>query len=289
MLFGGTRRQSHRVLVQRVDVAEPGPGWLDAAVSAVDRDGVVILTGTGLGAAARGTAATMLDQLPTLLPYEDELTVYARGHLRQYPPVAAGSGAPGLFAHPAAVAVYRAVLGEACYLANYMGHTVMPESSPQPLHVDWGPLWPELGVFHPPFLLAYNIALVDTGAGNGGIELWPGTHRILGGFDSGALTVSPAARRQRQGPGRVGTAQMSPGDILIRDVRVWHRGTHNPSDAPRPIVFGLVAAGWYRYRSTRPMLLSGSLRPAVEALDIDVACEYTDELDPVALSVGADD
>ena len=288
MLLNDNRRTS-RHLVRKLDVARPATEWLDAAVAALDADGAVVLTGTGLADAAQATAATMLGELPDLLAHEAELTVYARGHLRQYPPVAAGSGAPRLFAPPAAVGLYRAILGADCYVANYMGHTVLPGSDPQPVHADWGPLWNELRVFHPPFLLAYNVALVETDLRNGGIELWPGTHRILDGFDKGALTVSATARRHRSGSSQVGTVEMAPGDILVRDVRTWHRGTHNPSAAPRPIVFGLVAAPWYRYRSTRPMVLARGLCPAVDALDIGVACEYTDNLDPVALSVGADD
>jgi hypothetical protein len=287
MLRNRARRMS-RDLVLRVDVTGRDEGWTGKAVAALDADGAVVLTGTGLAGVAAATAATMLDDLAALREHEADLTVYARGHLRQYPPVSAGSDADRLFAHPAAVAVYRAVLGEDCYVANYMGHTVLPGSRPQPVHADWGPLWSGLPVFHPPFLLAYNVALVQTDLRNGGIELWPGTHRVLDGFDPGALTASAAAQR-RAGPERAGTAEMAPGDILIRDVRTWHRGTHNASAAARPIVFGLVAAPWFRYRSTRPMLLGHALRPAVDALGVDVACQYTDDLDPVALSVGSDD
>ncbi len=90
MLLSGIRKTT-RDLVQRIDVRGPAADWLGGAVTALETDGAVVLTGTGLGEAARATAATMLGELPALMPHEPELTVYARGHLRQYPPVAPDS------------------------------------------------------------------------------------------------------------------------------------------------------------------------------------------------------
>lgn len=269
-------------------VAAGGAGWVGECVSALDVDGAVVLTGTGLDAAAAETGAEMLGVLDLLLPYEPELTVYARGHLRQYPPTGPGSRVLDVLGSTALLQPARAVLGADCYVANYMGHTVLTGSAPQPVHADWGPLWTSTRDYHPPFLLAYNLALLPTDAANGAIEAWPGTHRLSDGFAPGALTVRPdalAARRVGRAPVPV---PMEAGDLLLRDVRTWHRGTNNSSAAPRPIVFGLVSAGWYRYDTTRPLLLSGALAPAVADLGVEVLCEFTDaELDPVALSVGS--
>lgn len=271
-------------------IATGAEGWVAGCVEALASDGAVVLTGTGLAAAAAATGAEMGRVLEQLLPYEQDLTVYARGHLRQYPPTDADSRVLDVIGSAALLEPCRAVLGPDCYVANYMGHTVLPGSDEQPVHADWGPLWPDNTDFHPPFLLAYNLALMPTEAANGAIEAWPGTHRIATGFNPRALTVRPEVLAARAAEVPPVPVPMDTGDLLLRDVRTWHRGTRNGSAEPRPIVFGLVSASWYRYETSRPLLLSESLRAGVDGLGVGVLCGFTDvDLDPVAMSVDADD
>jgi len=273
----------HAEGIQSVDLRQP---WLSTAKTALDRDGAVVLTGTGLADAAAVTGEQMLVESELLLPYLEELTVYAAGHLRQYPPTGSDSRVLDVLRNPALHEIARAVLGPECYLANYMGHTVLPGSHTQPVHADWGPLWADYPDYHPPFLLAYNLALVPTDESNGSVEVWPGTHRRCGAFNAGALTVREAelTRQARSRPPE--QVVMAAGDLLIRDVRTWHRGTHNPSATARPMIFGLLAAEWYRYQSSRPLVLSEALADQVPEVGIAVACEFTAaEFDPVRWSI----
>lgn len=264
--------------------------WLNETRAALLRDGLAVVTGTGLEAAAAHTGAVMLEALDDLLPLEEDLTVYARGHLRHYPPTGPDSSVLDVLGSAALLKPVRHVLGPDCYIANYMGHTVLPGADAQPVHADWGPLWADLGVHHPPFLLAFNLALQDLDASTGAIEVWPGTHRPQDAFEPGRLTVSPSAVAERSRTDPSVRVTMVTGDLLLRDVRTWHRGSTNPAGTARPIVFGLVSAGWYRYRTSRSLLLATALRPRAEALGVEILCDYTDAvLDPVALSVGSPD
>ncbi|WP_283133087.1 phytanoyl-CoA dioxygenase family protein [Rhizohabitans arisaemae] len=275
------RAAARRSALHRVDVRGDR---LTEAVTALDRDGAVVLTGTGLAESAGVTAAQMLGELDLLLPHLDELTVYAHGHLRQYPHTGTDSRVLDVLGNRALLDLSREVLGPDRYMANYMGHTVLPGSGTQPAHADWGPLWPGHPGYHPPFLLAYNLALVPTDETNGSIRLWPGSHRVVDEFTPGALTVRAEALARVAPPLQV---PMDAGDLLVRDVRTWHCGTHNASAVPRPIVFGLIAAGWYRYQSTRPLTISAELADRVGALGVEVMCDFTDdEFDPVRWSVG---
>ena len=85
--------------------------------------------------------------------------------------------------------------------------------------------------FHPDTTLAEqtwvaNIALVPTSPANGAMALIPGT-QLLG--------ENYAKFRAARLLGKAEQPTMEPGDILLRLSSVWHRGTHNPSSAARPM------------------------------------------------------
>jgi len=118
--------------------------------------------------------------------------------------------------------VLDALLGEGC-VCNYLSCDIaMPGSKYQNIHSD-SPTSPQS--VSPPALVV-NFNLVDFTDENGPLEIWPGaTHRLPGffpGMEAFArnLVIHRVLARE--------------GSMLIRDVRVWHRGTANRSDHVRP-------------------------------------------------------
>lgn len=261
----------HTPSVRSFDVSAPQGTWLDAASQALAADGAVLLTGTGLAGRAREVGERMLAEVPLLVAHHDTLMAYDDGHMRHRPPGGGDGHVAAFLGHPAVLALCGGAL-PAPRVISYHGHTVLPGSSPQPIHADWEPLWPQGG--HPPFMLAVNIALVDTGEHNGSIEVWPGTHQLASQdvYRPGSLCVREdllEERRRSRPPERVA---MRPGEVLVRDVRLWHRGTWNTSGTARPMLWLLLAAPWLRAEPS--VLLEADVRDAVEALPVEVAAEY---------------
>ena len=101
-------------------------------------------------------------------------------------------------------------------------------------------LWPDLKVAHPVASLVVNIAPQDVSEENGSIELWPSTHLET---SNGSVIDSKAevARRAIGAPIRGNTRK---GSVLIRDMRLWHRGVPNKSDRPRHMIAMIHNIGW---------------------------------------------
>jgi ectoine hydroxylase-related dioxygenase (phytanoyl-CoA dioxygenase family) len=121
------------------------------------------------------------------------------------------------------------VLGDGVHNRSYNGNTNLPGSQRQPLHRDAEHLWPHL--VHPTVTLIINISPIDVDETNAATEVWPGTHQILG-----PTYVSEDDEEQRRAvapPVRVITRK---GDAVLRDIRLWHRGVPNTSNAVRHMI-----------------------------------------------------
>ena len=78
-------------------------------------------------------------------------------------------------------------------------------------------------------------------------------------------------RRAVRGPVNPRT---QPGDVLLRDVRIWHRGVPNPSDRPRHMIALIVSKP---SRESRHRLKFGKgCEKALEEHDADANAEYVD-------------
>ena len=85
------------------------------------------------------------------------------------------------------------------------------------------------------FALIMNVPLVDMTIENGATQIFPGTHRMPGkGFtDSGALPYCPSwPPKSWQGK----FLCVKTGSVIIRDVRMAHRGMVNNTEHPRPLI-----------------------------------------------------
>jgi hypothetical protein len=262
--------------MDRTDVT--ASGWLAEARAGLLRDGVVVLRNTGLEGFARSVGEQMLAELDLMLPFESDFTVYAKGHLRQYPPVGPEAHVPELLGAEPVLALVNAVLNGP-YVASYQGHTVLPGAHAQPVHADWEPLWPELDRPVPPFLLAVNIALQHTDEANGSVEIWPGTHLVppRGLYQPGSLRIRPEHLDRRRAEVPPTYVDLEPGDVLVRDALTWHRGTTNASGSARPMLWLLLAQSWFRAEHDDELVLPAALRPAIERLPVGLACRYEAE------------
>lgn len=144
-----------------------------------------------------------------------------------------------ILANPHVMGLIDHVLGDDAKLEYFASNTAMPGSEYQHVHSDTASLFPEQDLTLPPHALVVNFPLADFTLENGPLEVWPGTHRI------------PESLRK---PSRIEAATRSvepeqvllcAGDVLIRDIRMWHRGTPNQTTTPRPMLALVYFRSWY--------------------------------------------
>jgi ectoine hydroxylase-related dioxygenase (phytanoyl-CoA dioxygenase family) len=132
----------------------------------------------------------------------------------------------------------------------------MPGSEYQPAHRDCKYLFPGLPVIIPPYMYELNIPLVDFREDNGPLEVWPHSHLFhdlkLGDPTTVTSTFNTTTKTEIQQYAddlEPRCVLMPAGSFLLRDPRMWHRGTPNRSDAPRPMLSISYHRPWYRFNS----------------------------------------
>mgnify|MGYP001177670828 FL=1 len=173
----------------------------------------------------------------------EEISGWKYGHLQQKPPHQKPYIFRDIVANPFAVQVTRSVLGEGLFNAFYSGNTNLPGSEDQPLHRDALPLWPNWNTPHPATTLVVNISPIDINPHNGSTEIWPGSHQVVGALDEALIEKQRAIAP----PIRV---KAKKGSILIRDIRLWHRGVPNQSDQIRHMIAMVHQVRWFHKAQT---------------------------------------
>ena len=160
-----------------------------------------------------------------------------RGAVRHqmYLPFRAPFDDPGLWADPTVIAVVEALLGPDAECTYYGSDTPYPGAEHQPTHQDGAPLFPDWAPRPPPYCIAMNVPLVDVDETNGPFE-W---------FDGAERPEPDAVPHRVTGPA---------GTVLLRDTRVWHRGSPHDGTAPRPMLALLYTRSWYRFPLERPVM-----------------------------------
>jgi Phytanoyl-CoA dioxygenase (PhyH) len=144
---------------------------------------------------------------------------------------------PAVISHPFALAVIDELLGKECICHYFASDTPLPGSDYQRVHADIQLLFPETLLSLPAYSLVLNIPLVDFTEENGPLEIWPGgTHLMPGGINIQELAPTMNSERVR----------MPAGSLLLRDMRMWHRGTPNRSTAPRPNLALIYSRPWLK-------------------------------------------
>lgn len=164
---------------------------------------------------------------------------------QMYLPFELPFSSPLLYAHPVVLAIVGEVLPKPFLLDYLASDTPFPGSDYQAVHADCGPLFPGAKMAVPPFSLVLNVPLVDVTEENGPLEIWPGgTHHFLDSVNIAALAPTMVSQR----------LTMKAGGILLRDPRVWHRGTPNRGSRSRPNIALVYTAPWYRFPQKPPTL-----------------------------------
>mmetsp|Transcript_25988 Transcript_25988/g.78009 ORF Transcript_25988/g.78009 Transcript_25988/m.78009 type:complete len:142 (+) Transcript_25988:2-427(+) len=105
-------------------------------------------------------------------------------------------------------------------------------------HVDGGHLDPAKHA--PPHCLNIFVPLVDV-RGGGGTEFKPGSHRLT--RDLAKQMLLARVRKTLRPPV---VPVLSPGDAVLFDYRVLHRGTRNDLGVARPVFVLTLAKPWFR-------------------------------------------
>jgi len=198
------------------------------------------------------------------------------GHVQHNPPLRAEHLHPEVFANPAAMEIIRTILGRGVTMTLYTGNTMLGGTTQmQPVHWDEGQLWPALDTPAPAHSLTINLPLVDVTVENGAIEVWPGSHLDVRSGGRPSIHVPEEWLAERASV-RVPTTK---GSILLRDGRMWHRGTSNSTPDPRPMIAVVYAAWWYR---PLPIDFHPDCQPVLDAAGVRVFARYREDLDPLA-------
>lgn len=244
------------------------------AVDAIRVDGYVILENV--------VSHEHLDILRERMDADSQILINAEkwggagrleGHLQQGPPPYAPYMFNDVVANPYVIQVTTELLGPGLYNNFYNGNTNCPGSTTQPLHRDGAHLWPNQEVAHPTTEVVVNVSPQETTEENGSVELWPGSHLVVSGH--GIEAEEEEARRKIAPPIR-GNAKK--GGILIRDMRLWHRGVPNLSDKPRHMIAMIYRVSWLK--SDRKLKYKTGCEAAFENSELDHNAEFLDFVDP---------
>ncbi|HUC90415.1 MAG TPA: phytanoyl-CoA dioxygenase family protein [Paenibacillus sp.] len=148
-----------------------------------------------------------------------------------------------VIAHPMALSIIDQLIGSDCRCVYFASDTAGPGSDYQNVHSDLPPLFPELGVALPVYSLVLNIPLVDVTEENGPLEIWPGgTHLDP---DSTRYTDIWGDKVRAAKYMHSEKVVMKAGSMVIRDIRMWHRGTPNVTDTMRTNLAFIYNREWY--------------------------------------------
>jgi ectoine hydroxylase-related dioxygenase (phytanoyl-CoA dioxygenase family) len=144
---------------------------------------------------------------------------------------------PAICANPLAVQIMKAAIGEIVCTFYHSNTTLPGETADQPIHIDMPSLlFPGLPVALPPWLVVVNFPLIDFTPENGGTEIWPGTHLNTDERDlAERCGVIPSIR-----------ATVRVGDLVIRDLRTWHRGVPNRTNVIRTMLAIVYNRPWFQ-------------------------------------------
>jgi len=156
---------------------------------------------------------------------------------------------PLVYEHPLVLRILERLMGSDLICTYFASDTPMPGADYQRVHSDTRLLFPESTLSLPCYGAVLNIPLVDATEENGSMEIWPGgSHLNPGQLEMAQL--APLMRSER--------ANMRAGSILLRDLRMWHRGTPNRGARSRPNMALVYTRAWYRFEQ-RPFEIRRSI------------------------------
>ena len=258
------------------------PEHLQQAVAALRDDGFVVLHRAIDPAHIEVLRERMLADVEPILALADIPYQFNSGHLQQDPPPFPPYLFRDVLVNDLVVEVTQAALGAGVKNAFYSGNTCLPNTTQQPLHVDAGQLWPNLKVATPAYGVVVNVPVVDATPANGSTELWPGTHldttRAINddtrAINDSDIKLPPAVERRRHAECNPLQPIVPAGSVLLRDIRLWHRGMPNCTDQPRPMIAMIHWVRWWHAR--KPLLFPKGTEDLFADSALETVAEFVD-------------
>ncbi|ELR14633.1 Phytanoyl-CoA dioxygenase [Acanthamoeba castellanii str. Neff] len=163
------------------------------------------------------------------------------------------------------VRVLDHLLGPDFVLSLASSHVALPGCEQQEPHIDYEPLF-DTFLPLPPYCVYVHIPLVDLTPDNGPTEFWSGSPHMaissvissLREFSSLPIDVLPSDK-----------VLLNVGDVVIKDMRCFHRGTANTTDQARPMLSLIYSRKWYRLPYEKLYKEEGYPPMAIKKKDLD--------------------
>jgi len=142
---------------------------------------------------------------------------------------------PMLTANPLLLRMVETILDLDPLIDSFTCVTAFPGAKDQRVHADHPQLFPsEPGAAALPcFALTVAVPLIDLTPETGSTRVFPGTH----------LRWPEPGTKPGPGEGEIGYARR--GGCYFMDYRLWHHGTANRSEEPRPVLYIIYARPWF--------------------------------------------
>lgn len=155
---------------------------------------------------------------------------FGTNHVGFFPPIVGAVAAEEIVANPFAVQIMRSAMADIrCSFIHT--NTACPGSGYQPIHRDTPTLF---GINNAPTPMVHavvNIPLIPFTLENGATEVWPGTHWIVDECEADGAKLE---ERTRFFPSQ--RTVLPVGALVVRDLRMWHRGVPNPGTELRTMM-----------------------------------------------------
>ena len=168
---------------------------------------------------------------------------FRKSRWRIFPRLEGAMGDARLLANPFVVPVLERLLGESFCCRYVSSDTCLEGAILQSPHsdIDGDEVFVR-GVWKPRGYIV-NVPVMECGLHNGPLEVWPGGSHLWDSAFLGRFGLVPNVQDGRN-PSVERLADyfpsvkvvLKPGEILVRDLAMWHRGTPNPTDQPRTML-----------------------------------------------------
>jgi ectoine hydroxylase-related dioxygenase (phytanoyl-CoA dioxygenase family) len=260
------------------------------AIQAVHDAGAVVLENVVSQNSIHVLREKMFADLQAFMARPDAPYNFNTGNVQQDPPPFPPYLFQDVLLNDLVIDVTEGVLGKGLTNSFYSGNTAVKSEQRQPVHADTGQLWSGMEHASPAYCLVVNVPVVDMSATNGSTEIWLGTHKdTTVSIHDDIKVTSAALEKWRAVTGPI-QPSVKAGDVIIRDIRLWHAGMPNTTDTPRPMIAMIHSAGWYGYagklkfpKGTEEFFQHPRLRTLIEFVDGDIdyiAAPHAYDYDP---------
>jgi hypothetical protein len=260
---------------EEVQCGELSPKTLAAALQSIRENGFVVLEKIVSCEHLLALQERMFSDIPLIQARKNAPFNWVTGNLQQTPPPFPPYLFRDVLVNNLTIQLTKAAFGRGQYCDLYSGNTSMPSTQRQPVHFDFGPLWPGQAFSHPPHGFVVNIPVVAMSAENGAVELWPRSHTVRIPGEKEGITLTEEMLTEQRAIAAPIQPTVALGGVLIRDSRLWHAGMPNKTQTPRPMIALTHWIDWFR--SYGSITLPRGTDEFITHPDLSYRVRFTDE------------